>query len=622
MPDWLADLERSRRIIAVRVAGAAVWTGIEDAGLLRDALGVALPVGIPEAFLEVREHAVAALLARYAATRGPFTASEAARRFGLAPDVARVVLGQLVADGRLVEGPLRPVELRTSTDDRDRGDDLCDAQVLRRLKRRSLAGLRAELEPVPPRDLARFLPGWQSVPGRLRGFEGLLQAVEQLAGARVPASALESLVLPARVTDYTPQLLDEALSSGEVCWQAHGTIPGGDLWVSLHPAATAELTLAPVDPEVAGMPAHAGATAPVEAEARVPGDAGATAPGDAGARAPEDTAPIAPGARVVGAQAAVLELLRDGAGYFADALERRLREVVPGDAASIETVLWDLAAGGYVTTDSFAAVRARIGSAGAHRRRQPPARARRFGSRMGTGLGSLGSLGSGLQGGASTLSHALATAGSAGAATGRAAAPRGTTGRTGATAGRWSLLPRATDDVTTRAVAAAELLLLRHGVVTRGAASAEGVDGGFTAAYRVLSRAEEAGRVRRGYLVEGLGAAQFAPPAAIDQLRAQGSRSAADGEPDTLVLAATDPANPYGAALRGRRPAPRRTPVRRPAPATTPPEARPMARRGPAAHSHPAERRAVIAPVARPGRSSSSGTGRCCSTWNAGAARC
>ncbi len=301
----------------------------------------------------------------------------------------------------------------------------------------------------------------------------------------------------------------------------------------------------------------------------------------------------------------MLGLLDDGAGYHADTLQRLLTREGAG-VGDIEAMLWELAAAGLVTTDSFAAVRARIDGGGAHRRRRPPPAARRLGSRRGTGLGSLGGVGSSAHAGAAAAAAASAARG----------VSAGVGGRSGALAGRWSLLPRPALDPTTRAVTAAELLLLRHGVVTRGAAVAEDVSGGFAAIYRVLARAEEVGRVRRGYLVEGLGAAQFAPPAAIDMLRtrdpdgppgdagrpgdaggsggaggvgvgdgrglpgrfetsagrpgaargAAGSDSAAPSaagrgwagslseapggaRDDTLLLAATDPANPYGAAL-------------------------------------------------------------------------
>src|SRR6185369_5843866 len=99
------------------------------------------------------------------------------------------------------------------------------------------------------------------------------------------------------------------------------------------------------------------------------------------------------------------------------------------------------------------------------------------------------------------------------------------------------------DNATRRATVLAETLLERHGVLTRGAVMAEGTTGGFAAVYPVLAAMEERGAARRGYFVEGLGAAQFALPGAVDRLRGGTEHR------DALVLAATDPANPYGAAL-------------------------------------------------------------------------
>ncbi len=540
VPAWLAGLESSRRVIRVRIAGEEHWAAVEDAGRLRDALGVALPIGVPTAFLEPHAEPLRDLIARHAATRGPFSLGQVAARFGLGEAVVRSQLAELVAFGRLAEGPLRPLELRS---DADTGHDYCDTNVLRRLKRRSLAALRSELEPVGPNEYARFLPRWQGIPGRLRGVEGLYEAIESLAGTRVPASALESLVLPQRVRDYAPHLLDELLTGGDVFWQGHGLIPGGDLWVSLHPAATAPLTLAPPSADLELTAAHE----------------------------------------------VVLEAMSGGGSYFAETLAQRLLE--SGDAGDISGVLWDLVAAGIVTGDGFAAVRSLFASAGAHKSRRQAPRGRRLDSRRGLsrtgmGLGALGSLSG--PGPSAWAQPGVSTAGGIGRQPSHSPPNRGAP-RGQAMPGRWSLLPSPVSDPTTRAVACAEMLLGRYGVVTRGAAVSEDVPGGFASVYRVLTRAEDTGRVRRGYLVEGLGAAQFATPAAIDALRAlrPSERAPADaatpglggspsgwepsgwepsppawGQPpnrrptdtpgeesDTLVLAATDPANPYGAAL-------------------------------------------------------------------------
>ncbi len=468
-PHCAAELEAARRAIRVRIAGAEHWAAVEDAGRLRDALGTALPVGIPEAFTEPVKDPLGDLLSRYARTHGPFTAADAAARFGLGAAVVEGALHRLAGSGRVVQGEFRPEGL---------GHEWCDAGVLRRLRRRSLAALRQELEPVPPAALASFLPQWQHVGTHaLRGIDGLVRAVEQLQGAAVPASALEKLVLPLRVGDYTPALLDQLTASGEVGWAGAGALPGKDGWVSLYLAETAPLLLPPPLP-LEMTPVHH----------------------------------------------AVLEALSGGYGLFfrqiADHVHAALPEVTEPELAD---VIWELAWSGRLTNDTLAPLRALLGSgrtAGSTAHRSPRAVPRgRFGSYPG------------------------------------ARAPRPTASRTGppTVGGRWSLLPAAEPDPTLRAHALAHTLLDRHGVVTRGAVAAEGVEGGFSAAYRVLSAFEESGQARRGYVVEGLGAAQFAMDGAVDRLRAvntarerQETRTSA---PAAVVLAAADPANAYGAAL-------------------------------------------------------------------------
>ncbi len=485
---WLEALESARRVIRVRIAGVERWAAVEDAGRLQDALGTPLPVGVAEAFTEPVPDPLGDLLARHARTHGPFTAAGVAARYGLGVAVVTEALRRLGSAGRLVEGELRPVEAGGGD-----GLDWCDAEVLRTIRRRSLAALRAEVEPVPARDLARFLPAWQGVGAPVRGVDGLLRAVEQLAGAVVPASALETLVLPARVPGYTPGLLDELTAAGEVAWSGHGSLPGDDGWVALHPADLAPLTLPEPDPEFAPGELHR----------------------------------------------AVLEVLAGGGAYFF----RPLADAVGGllgtqDDPVVAAALWDLVWAGLLTNDTLAPLRARLGGGRTAHRTRPSAPRARYGGR-----------GSSLR------------AGLRASAAGRPALPS----RSGppTAAGRWSLLPQREPDATVRAHAVAELLLERHGIVTRGAAVAERVPGGFAAAYRVLSAFEDAGRVRRGYFVEGLGASQFATTGAVDRLRAT-SRPPGD-EPDpigrTVVLAAADPANPYGAALgwperpeRGARP--------------------------------------------------------------------
>ena len=465
---WLAGLEGSRRVIRVRVAGQERWAVVEDAGRLQDALGTPLPVGLPEAFLEPAPDPLAELISRYARTHGPFTVAEVAARFGLGVAVAGATARRLITSGRLVEGELRPG---------GSGLELCDAEVLRTLRRRSLAALRSQVEPVPARDLARFVPAWQGLGpggpdgGRWRGLDGLLRAVEQLSGAVVPASALETLVLPGRVAGWSPALLDQLTASGEVLWCGHGALPGDDGWVSLHLAETAPLTLSPPG-ELELTPLHE----------------------------------------------AVLDALAGGGAFFF----RTLSDAVGStDDEAMVAALWDLVWAGRITGDTLAPLRARLsGGRTAHRAPRSGPRSSRYAGRPGR-PGRLG----------------------------RPALPA----RTGppTTAGRWSMLPDREQDATVRAAALADTLLDRHGVLTRGAVVAEGVPGGFAAVYRVLSAFEDAGRVRRGYFVEGLGAAQFSTAGAVDRLRAMGESSGT-----TLVVAAADPANPFGAALpwpdRGR----------------------------------------------------------------------
>jgi ATP-dependent helicase Lhr and Lhr-like helicase len=471
---WLADLEGARRLIRVRIAGEERWAAAEDAGRLTDALGTALPVGIAEAFTEPVPDPLGDLLARYARSHGPFTCAEVAQRLGLGTAVVADGLRRLIDRGRLVQGELRPLECGGTA-----ALDYCDAEVLRILRRRSLAALRAEVEPVPARDLARFLPAWQGVGGRARGTEGVHRVVEQLAGAWLPASALETLILPSRVPGYSPAMLDELTAAGEVVWSGHGSLPGEDGWIALHPADLAPLTLA--EP-----------------------DAGFT-PGDLHER--------------------VLDALAGGGAYFFRPLSDACGTT---DDAALAEAIWDLVWAGRISNDTLAALRTRMGGGRATARRPSAPRAR-YPSRYGSLRG--------------------ARPGGAGPMPGRATMPS----RTGPpiVAGRWSLLPAIDADATARAHAQAEVLLERHGVVTRGAVVAERVTGGFAAAYRVLAAFEDAGRVRRGYFVEGLGASQFASTGAVDRLRATGTGPGQTPRDPagSVVLSSADPANPYGAAL-------------------------------------------------------------------------
>ncbi|MFB4421536.1 DEAD/DEAH box helicase [Streptomyces sp. QL37] len=463
---WAAELATSRRAIQVRIGGASHWAAVEDAGRLRDALGTALPVGVPEAFTEPVKDPLGDLLARFARTHGPFTTAQAASRFGLGSAVTDGALQRLAASGRVVQGEFHPAGI---------GQEWCDATVLRRLRRRSLAALRKELEPVPPAALAGFLPQWQHLgDNSLRGIDGLARAIEQLQGAPVPASALEKLILPSRVAGYTPAMLDELTTTGEVVWAGAGALPGKDGWLSVYLADSAPLLLPPPLPL-------------------------------------EETA----------LHESVLTVLSGGFGLFFRQIADQVRATTHPDCTDpqLADALWDLVWSGRLTNDTLAPLRSLLGSgrtAGstAHRARRNVPRGR---------YGSL-------------------TA---------AARPASRTGPP-TVSGRWSLLPPVEPEPTHRAHALARTLLDRHGVVTRGAVQAEGVEGGFSAIYRILAAFEDSGQARRGYVVEGLGAAQFAMDGAVDRLRAASTaRDRADpgSAPRALVLAAADPANAYGAAL-------------------------------------------------------------------------
>ena len=448
---WLDGLHSARRVLPVSYADRRWWVSVEDVGRLRDAVGIAVPVGVPAAFTESVHDPLGELLARYARTRGPFTTTDAASRFGLGLRVAADALSRMMLDGKLVRGEFT-----------DLGTDQqwCDAGVLRTLRRRSLAALRAQVEPVSTAAYARFLPIWQQVGTALAGTDGLLAVIEQLAGTPLPASSVESLVLPSRIRDYQPAMLDEVLAAGEVTWSGAGAISGSDGWLCFHLADTAPLTLTP--------PAAIDLTPNHLAILDVLGR-----PGDA-----------------------------RGAFFF-----RQLAE--PGSEDPVKAALWELIWAGWVTGDTFAPMRSKLGG-----NRRPPAHRHRRAPRLTR----------------YALSQPQARAGDP------------------TVAGRWSALPAAEPDSTVRAHFTAELLMNRHGVLTKAAVAAEGVPGGFANMYKVLTAFEEAGRCQRGYFVESLGGAQFAVASTVDRLR---DYADTDSSPDcqAVVLAATDPANPYGAAL-------------------------------------------------------------------------
>ncbi|MDO4888799.1 MAG: helicase-related protein, partial [Actinomycetaceae bacterium] len=640
--DSLVDAHRAIRvpIASSRDVRAERYAAIEDAARLRDGLGVPLPRSVPEAFLMPVAHPVDDLVSRFARTHGPFTDADAAGRLGLGVAVVRDSLRRLRDGQRVTSGfflPDRPDRHRSA----GRGDDgpaasrtgadaeWCDVDVLRRLRQRTLAALRGSVEPVSPESYARFLPAWQHADGSLEGVDGLLAVVEQLAGVPMPASALESLVLPARVRDYAPAMLDQLTSCGEVTWAGCGRLPGRDGWIALFPAGYAGVALGsgvpgsgasegPGEPGLGSKGRLGSLGAATVEEARAAGkEAGATSNGaraaGSGARAEarvegNGTGAVGSGAETSGDQRekAVAErilgeritaALAGGGAHFG----AQLREAVGGsavDGQAFTDAIWDLVWAGRLTNDTLAPVRAYLAhGTQAHRStRAPRSRAhRRMGGRtMGgyravrpsavlspllagrwsllaqpqTYLGAEGALavsesgeadpapdtrggaGAGLAGGGDAPRRGEYPLSAGQGIAGPNSAGQGAAGRdsAGSDSARGGTGPGAlVSPEVLWAVEAASALLDRYGVVTRG--SAWQVPGGFARMYGVLKGFEDAGHCRRGYFIEGLGAAQFAEAATVDRLRQFSDIEMRSAGSDAVVLAATDPANAYGAAL-------------------------------------------------------------------------
>ncbi|WP_104117668.1 DEAD/DEAH box helicase [Arthrobacter sp. B1805] len=506
----VAALVKANRALVVNIAGVERVSAVEDAARLRDALGVPLPMGIPLAFIEPVADPLGDLIGRYARTHGPFTAAEAASHLGLGVAVVAGSLQRLAGAGRVVEGEFRPAEsvpvLDISADSgaapgtitvhAPASSEWCDVEVLRRLRRRSLAALRQEVEPVDPAAYGRFLPAWQHIGSGLRGLDGVITVIDQLSGVPIPASAWEPLILAQRVANYTPAMLDELTATGEVLWSGAGSLAGNDGWIALHLAENAPLTLRP-DPAFEPSALHT----------------------------------------------ALLELLAGGGGYFLRQLTNLLDVQEVASDTAVVSALWDLVWAGRISNDTFTPVRSLLANGKtAHKQRPVPARARTLrAGRLGRAPGKS------LTGASMRLSVAADDGGGYQRATPPLAA------------GRWNMLPQVEAETTLHAHATAELLLDRYGVVTRGAVGNEGIPGGFGLMYKVLARLEEMGRCRRGYFIEHLGAAQFAVPATVDRLRSFSADNQLPTAQDVLgseapplqavALAATDPANPYGAAL-------------------------------------------------------------------------
>jgi ATP-dependent Lhr-like helicase len=455
--EFVTKLVRARRVMEVSVAGERRLIAVEDAGRYRDAVGVPLPPGLPAAFLEAMPEAGLELVRRYARTHGPFTAGEAARRFGLPVAGVETTLERLVGMERVVEGGFRPGGVHR---------EWCDVEALRTIRRKSLARLRKEVEPVEQRVLARLLTRWQGVVQPRRGLDALLDVIENLQGAPLPASILETEILPARVAGYRPADLDTLIAAGEMTWIGFDSIGERDGRMGLYLAEKLEALWNPGSRfEVRGS---------------------------------SETGPTTEREVLV-----VAYLKAHGASFF-----QQIHDAAGGGYPG-ETLdaIWNLVWRGLLTNDALHALRAycvRPASAKSGKRvhQQSGFRSRR------------------------------------------------TTPPTAQ--GRWSLNAAAFAEgrsTTTWSHAVAQQLLTRYGVVFRETAHAENLPGGFSAVYDVLKAMEETGRVRRGYFAADLAATQFAMPAAVDLLRSL--RTEREGERcEMLMLAAADPANPYGALLR------------------------------------------------------------------------
>ncbi len=475
------DLVRARRAIEIRIAGEPRFVAVEDAARVRDALGVPLPLGLPESLLQAVRDPLADLALRYARTHAPFAAPEFAVRYGIGAGAAEALLMRLAADGRIVEGEFRPGGTHR---------EWTEAGVLRMIRRRSLAKLRHEVEPVDQAVLGRFTTTWQGLVKRRHGADALLDAIEQLQGAPIAASILETDILPARIDAYDPADLDAVTAAGEVVWVGVEPLGERDGRIALYLADHLPKLLAPqvrLKPDTTGQVRLKPDTTPDVRSVRLQADPEDNPHADrhrAGADLPEREQKI------------VDHLRSRGASFFA-----ALHEAGGGGYPN-ETVdaLWTLVWRGVITNDTFHALRA-FTRAHAARRKARGSPATTFRSRR--------------------LAPASAE-------------------------GRWTLVPHTRATATSWAAAITQQLLARHGVVTREAATAEETPGGFGIVYSVLKRLEDTGRLRRGYFVAGLGATQFALPGALDLLR---SLRNAPEEPEVVIAAATDPANPYGATL-------------------------------------------------------------------------
>src|SRR5688572_5266589 len=232
--DWLQDLSRARRILRVQIAGSERWIAAEDAGRYRDALGVPTPAGVPVAFLSPVEDPLGDLVSRYARPHAPFHAAEISGRLGMDGAIVERSLEQLQTQGRVLQGDFtREVQ----------GTEWCDAGVFRRIRQSSLAKLRREVEPVEPSVYGRFLPQWHGIDSARKGTDALMDVIEQLQGYPIPASVLETQILPARLRDYNSDELDKLMSSGVVLWSGVEPLGQTDGRIALYLAESAAALL-------------------------------------------------------------------------------------------------------------------------------------------------------------------------------------------------------------------------------------------------------------------------------------------------------------------------------------------------------------------------------------------
>jgi ATP-dependent Lhr-like helicase len=457
-----AELINARRAVRVRIAGEGRTIPAEYAGRYRDALGTPLPPGLAEAFLQAPADPATEIIRRYARTHGPFTTADIIMRYRLHTPAVEAVLHSLNSQGKLLEGEFRP---------NGHHREWCDPEVLRQIRRKSLARLRREIEPVEQATFVRFSTRWQGVTVPRRGLDALLDTIEALQGTALLVSELETEILPARVADYQPSNLDTLMAAGEVTWVGVEQIGDRNGRIALYLTESLPLLRLP--------------------QAVVLNGANVL-----------DQTPHSERAEKIAEF-----LARQGASFFSE-IHNACGGGFPGDTVE---ALWQLAWAGRITNDTFYPLRKLV---------RPDDRKRKHETFDDERPGSPGYL------------RRLRSRTSAGQAH-----------------GRWSLIGQRISVALTPTQWSANIsqqILQRNGIVMRETAIAENIPGGYNTIYPALKTMEDSGWVRRGMFVAGLGAAQFAMPAAVDVLR---TLRVDPATPEVLHLAATDPANPYGTLI-------------------------------------------------------------------------